>query len=270
MKRTPRRRSAAKPPIRPPAGNLEGRVVMEASTNDLLDKLAGDLMAWAMQRVAKVGRFHLALSGGKTPEPLYLRLMIDPRFRRWPWKSTHLWQADERGVAPDVAQSNFHLIREWIVNNVPIPPEQVHPMQALKPDGDRLYEDLLQQQVGDGRLDAILLGLGEDGHTASLFPRSPALRQSTRWVAFNDGAAVAGPKPRLTLTYPMINAARRIYVLVTGRAKRPILRRLLRRVRGAAQVGRLPILGVKPVHDDAQMSWYLDGEATGEKMKDEG
>ena len=166
------------PPIETP--RLRGKVIARASMHDLLDELSSDLTAHALNCVREFGDFHLALSGGQTPMPFYEQLMYDPRYRAIPWRRTHLWMVDERCVGFEDERSNFGRIKEVIVDHSDIPPEQVHPMIAMAPGAGERYERELREtlgwrQKGHDRLDFVLLGVGPDGHTASIFPGSPAL-----------------------------------------------------------------------------------------------
>jgi 6-phosphogluconolactonase len=273
--------SAPTPPIYelaplPAKPDLPGEVVVRDTSDDLIDAIAADLMVHAHNCVRTFGSFHLALSGGSTPVPLYRRLMYDPNYRNLPWSKTHLWIVDERRVAFHDERSNFKLINELIGDHSGIPPEQVHPIFALAPDADAEYERVLREELmwrerGQDRLDFVLLGMGSDGHTASLFPGSPALEEELRGggeprlVRFNEGPRVT-PPDRVTMTLKLINASRLIAVMVTGEAKRPVLERVVetwRRVKGAGEVSpraqeieALPILGVSPA--SGELRWYLD------------
>ena len=247
-----------------------------AQLDTLLDDLAGLVLRAAFEAVQDRGLFHLALSGGATPEPLYRRLMIDPRFRSLPWEQTGLWLVDERQVPPNDPRSNFGLIRDMIVAHAPVRQRNVHPINVAAADPAGEYEAALRRVLGADaqprdespdpastgipRLDLVLLGMGGDGHTASLFPHSPALEESQRWVVVNHGPHVT-PPPRLTMTYPLLNAARRVAVLVTGAAKHATLRRVEQQLTAAGPDPRLlPITGIAP--RDGEMSWWLDDQAS--------
>jgi len=251
-------------PALPPA--LPGRVVVRHDAHDVHSALAADLMIHANNCVHTFGDFHLALSGGSTPMPLYQRLMVDPAYRAFPWKRTHLWIVDERAVPETDDQSNFRHISEILVGHSDIPPAQVHPMRAHEPGAAERYEKELREilewrEPGHDRLDFVLLGMGGDGHTASLFPHSPALAETDRLIAVNDGPTVT-PPARLTMTYTLINAARFIAVLVTGAKKAEMLKTI---ARGTDSPQDIPILGIKPVGDTeaADFAWYLDEKACG-------
>lgn len=277
------------PPTPPP---LPGSVVVRASVDDLIDAIAADLMVHAMNCVRTFGDFHLALSGGSTPLPLYRRLMYDPNYRSMPWARTHLWIVDERCVPFDDERSNFRSISETIGEHSGIPPEQVHPIFALAPDADTAYETLLRETLawrepGHDRLDFVLLGMGADAHTASLFPHSPALvaevderrrleHQASkgrigiespaapdsppRLVRMNAGPKVT-PPDRVTMTLRLINASRFIAVMATGAGKRATIATLQAQPRPAPAecVLDYPILGVTPI--GGTLRWYLDQAA---------
>jgi len=240
---------------------LTGRRVVLPDVEQVIEQLADDLYHIARRRVSEAGVFHLALSGGSTPMALYQHLVIDPRYRDFPWDKTHLWIVDERCVPFDDEKSNVRMIRELIVDHVSIPKENVHPMPVMEDDGDVQYEQTLRKTLDTAkvrnRLDVVLLGMGGDGHTASLFPRTDALTEKQRWVVFNDGESVAAPRPRMTMTYPLINTARWIIPLVTGEAKHATLQH----VALTEDIQRFPITGIHPIHDDTEMTWYIDHAA---------
>jgi 6-phosphogluconolactonase len=249
---------AVEPGPEPPA--LPGQVVVRNDAEDVHTALGADLLIHAQNCVRTFGDFHLALSGGSTPLPFYRRLMTDPMFRPLPWRRTHLWIVDERRVPFDDERSNFGQLEGILVEHSGIPREQVHPMPATADDADEAYERELKstlawREKGHDRLDCVLLGMGDDGHTASLFPRSAALDEAERYVRINAGPEVTPPE-RVTMTYPLLNASRLIAVLVTGERKRATIERLT--APGASRAD-LPILGVHPV--GGALRWYLDAAA---------
>lgn len=248
----------------PPAPALPGEVVVRREPDEVYDALASDMVAQAVDCVRRFGDFHLALSGGSTPQPLYERLMYDPNYRVLPWKHTHLWIVDERCVPFDDPASNFRMIRETIVEHADIPPEQVHPIPATSPNADLEYEKEIRQTLcwrdkGEDRLDFVLLGVGTDGHTASLFPGTEPLHETQRLVRFNK-APNAVPRDRVTMTFVPINGARFAAVLVIGAAKAAIIQQL---ATGRDSVDELPIKGVHPVN--GALKWFLDAAAAGWK-----
>ncbi len=246
--------------------SLPGEVVVANTADELIDRLAAEMVAQGKLAVRQLGDFQLALSGGSTPQPLYERLMYDPNFRSLPWMRTHLWLVDERCVPFDDERSNYRMIKETIVDHSGIPPEQVHPIAALEPAADRDYETKLREVLewrrpGADRLDFVLLGLGADGHTASLFPFTDVLDERQRLVR-GVTAPDAAPPQRVTMTFPLINAARMVVVLATGPEKAEPLRRA---AGGQESVQELPIKGVRPI--GGELKWFLDGPACGAKQR---
>lgn len=245
----------------PPTPALPGEVVVRDSVDDLLDAISADMMFQAKACVRAFGDFHLALSGGSTPEPLYRRLMYDPRVREFPWRKTHLWQVDERCVDDNDDKRNWKMIGGLLLDHSDIPPAQTHPMPVDDDAGDLAYErdirDTLEwREKGHDRLDYVLLGMGNDLHTASLFPGSVALdAPAGRLTVFNDGPGVVPPK-RMTLTYEMLNASRFLAVMVTGKAKRDAIARILA---GGIDDHDAPVLGIRPL--GGVVRWYLDRDA---------
>ena len=241
---------------------LPGQVIASQTVEQLIDILAAELVAAAVMSVRRFGDFHLALSGGNTPQPLYERLMYDPNCRHLPWAHTHLWLVDERCVPVDDKRSNFRMINETIGTHSGIPTEQVHPIAAMSQTADTEYESQLRQALqhrepGEDRLDFVLLGMGLDGHTASLFPQQEVLHERVHIVRRVE-AEQADPPWRVTMTFPVINAARMVAVLVTGSGKAPMIQRL---ASGHETVDDLPIKGVLPVQ--GELKWFLDAEACG-------
>jgi 6-phosphogluconolactonase len=181
------------------------------------------------ESVQSNGSFSVALSGGNTPRTLYR--LLSSRFRdQIPWKNVHVFWGDERYVPLADPQSNYRMARETLLDAVPCPAGNVHPMPTELPDPDvaaREYEKTLRSYFSKDwpRFDLILLGLGEEGHTASLFAGSPALNETQRWVVAVK--APAEPPLRLTLTLPALTEAANIYFLVTGSNKAQALHHVL-------------------------------------------
>jgi len=193
-----------------------------ATDEDDLARVAADWLAEQVKHsVVAGGRCALALSGGSTPRPAYERLAARPAV---PWESVEVYFADERAVPPTDPASNYRMARAALLDRVGLPPERVHRMEADDPHLEAAaarYAALLPDP-----LDVLLLGMGQDGHTASLFPGSPALRESARKVV--PARAPVPPIERLTITPPVIAAARRVVVIVAGAAKAPVVARVLR------------------------------------------
>lgn len=241
---------------------LPGQRLVHATEEEATRRLLRDLTSHLRRRIELAGVVHLALSGGKGPQGLYRLLAADTAYSAEHWAHTHIWLVDERCVPDPDSSLNFAMIRTLLVQPVAIPANQVHPMPVLLSDGDQRYEDELRKtlaQTGAGRLDAAVMGMGPDGHTASLFPHTPALDESQRWVRFNDGPTVMAPRPRMTLTYPALCASRLLAVHITGSAKRPAL---LAATQSAGDFHAYPIAGLRP-SPDGQLVWYLDRAAAG-------
>jgi 6-phosphogluconolactonase len=194
------------------------------------------------------GRCTVALTGGATPRPVYEQMAASPLAERVAWELVTIYFGDERCVPPDHEESNFRMAHEALLGQVPIPSASVHRMEGERTDRSaaaRDYERLLPTE-----LDVLLLGMGEDGHTASLFPHSPALAERTRRVVAVHRPAP--PPPRLTITPPVIDAADVVIVLVAGVEKAATLARALE---GAYAPRELPIqLALRG-------TWLIDQEA---------
>lgn len=205
--------------------------------------------------------FHVALAGGGTPRRLYELLATNEFERRIPWERLHVFWGDERMVPLDHPKSNYKLARDSLLKHVRLPPKNIHPVQVSLPleQAAAAYEQQLRSVVG-GRwtfpvFDLILLGLGDDGHTASLFPRAPALQEKQRLVTTHR---MTGTEPaRVTLTLPVLNAAKRVLFLVSGESKATALRTV---VEGS---GQLPAHLVAP---KGELLWLADTAAAG-KLK---
>lgn len=183
----------------------------------------------ANQAVSQHGSFSLALAGGNSPRRLYELLSATPYREGMPWESMHVFWGDERCVAVDDPRRNERMARQLLLDRVPLLPVQIHPISALLAAEQAAAQyELELRSFFDGHtpgLDLILLGMGEDGHTASLFPHSPVLREADRWVTavhLNDSQP-----DRVTLTAPFINLAGRVVLFVSGAEKAPALQKVL-------------------------------------------
>src|SRR5713226_3834713 len=184
---------------------------------------------WAWQSIAKDGNFSVALSGGSTPRELF-RALATPEFRaQVDWPRVHLFWGDERAVPPENPESNYGMARRELLVRAPIPASNVHRMEAEDPNIGRAahnHEATLRRFLplddrGFPRFHLIYLGLGSDGHTASLFPGSKLLRETSRWVS-TPTVPKLGSR-RMTLTLPVLEAAYRVMFLVSGEEKAEIL-----------------------------------------------
>ena len=203
----------------------------------LFDELCRVVHEAAREAVKKRGRFSLALSGGKTPRALYENLAA--RYRDLiDWRETIVFWGDERFVPADHEESNYRMAAEALLSRVLIPKENVFPVQTTLPTAERAaeaYDRILRLHgVNEGipRFDLLLLGLGADGHVASLFPGSPALHETGRFAIPATAPEQFAVRERITVTFPVINSARRVVLLVTGEKKRDILERFFKRNTG--------------------------------------
>lgn len=216
---------------------------------------------WFVERVNAVpGTVRVALSGGSTPKELYTLLGNPPYLPRIPWQRLELFWGDERFVPHDDPASNYRMVRESLLARAPIAPERVHPVndRGTPEDAASAYETMLKQVYGADSLDPArplfeiqFLGLGGDGHTASLIPGQPILEERNRWVA----AVEAGrAEPRISLTYPAIESSRTIVFLVAGSDKAAALK-------GARAGDRnLPATRIAP---HGEVIWFVDRAAAG-------
>ncbi len=211
--------------------------------------------------LAARGEFRISLSGGSTPQRLYELLAAPPYRDVFPWTRVLCFWGDERFVPKSDARSNYRMAREALLSRVPIPPANIHPIptEGLTPEEAALsYERTLQSHYGATALDparplfdVTLLGLGQDGHIASLFPGSEELLDRTRWVVAVTGVA---PEPRISLTRPVLESSRHVAFLVAGGEKRAILERVRERDRA------LPAARLEPA---GTVRWFVDAEAAG-------
>jgi 6-phosphogluconolactonase len=239
----------------------EIRVVEDAQ--EVARAAATEFIARAHEAVAARGFFSVALSGGKTPRLLYDTLARETAAgASIPWKGTHLFWGDERHVPPEHPDSNYRMVRESLLDRIGLPAGQVHRIPTgvgSAVDAAARYESELRSffapAPGDvPRFDLVLLGLGGDGHTASLFPGSAAVRESQRWVTAERVASLGSD--RITLTLPVINHAARVIFLVTGDDKAEPLHSVLH---GQEPVDRLPARGVRPLN--GTLLWLVDRSA---------
>lgn len=241
------------------------RLQVYADLEALSEAAAANLAALINQQVAAHARFTLALSGGSTPRRLYQRLA--EQVSAIPWDRVHIFWGDERAVLPDHPDSNYRLAHEALLAKVPVPPANIHRMQAEAPDLESAaaeYEGRLKEYCAPlpghwPQLDLALLGLGNDGHTASLFPGTPEADETVRRVTPTGVAPTEPHVRRLTLTLPTLNHAAQVIFLVSGAAKAPLLREILA---GGAVAKRYPSARVQPL--SGTMLWMLDEAAAGE------
>ena len=232
----------------------------------LAAKAAEMVAECAKEAIQQRGRFTLVLSGGATPEKTY-KLLAEPAWSTaFDWSKTYIFFGDERFVRSGDVRSNYRMARNALLIRVPVPPSQVFPIptqaSAAAEVAAKYAAELARffspdaDQKAPPRFDLILLGLGEDGHTASLFPGAPALRADDVWVTWSRPGALPPPVDRITLTYPVLNAARHVVFLVSGVKKAAALRDVLE---GEATREDRPAGGVRPT--DGTLTWLVDEEA---------
>lgn len=221
--------------------------------------LAYDVAEWMTQMaLAARGPFRVSLSGGSTPKTLYELLASDAFITRFPWSRVYWYWGDERFVPYDHPDSNYRMTREAMLSKAPVPSENIHPIptDGTPEDAAWRYERTLQDAYGAATLDRqhllfdlTLLGLGSDGHTASLLPGEPVLNERKRWVtALSHGR----PEIRITMTYPVIESSRHVAFLVAGEEKAEIFSTIRA---GNTQV---PAARVRPV---GELLWFVDRAA---------
>jgi len=227
--------------------------------------LAHHVATWMTRAaLAVAGPFRVSLSGGSTPKTLYGLLASDEFRGRFPWPRVSWYWGDERFVPYDHPDSNYRMTREAMLAKAPVPPENIHPVPTDGPpeDAARRYERILQQVYGATTLDPqrplfdiTLLGLGGDGHTASLLPGEPVLDERKRWVA---AVSHGRPEVRITMTYPAIESSRQVAFLVAGKDKAAIFSA----IRGGNS--GVPAAKVRPV---GELIWFVDQAAAGEESR---
>lgn len=219
------------------------------------------IVTLAAEAVAARGRFSLGLSGGSTPRVLFALLASDRYAGRIDWPRLHVFWGDERCVPPDHPDSNYGMARALLLDHVPVPPEHIHrlrgeidPVAAATEYDNQLRAFFARQGADAARFDLLLQGMGDDGHTASLFPGTDALAVRDRWVVANYVPKLAAW--RLTLTAPAINAAAHVVFLVAGAGKAEALRAVLQ---GPSQPELYPSQLVAPTAGD--LTWLVDAAA---------
>jgi 6-phosphogluconolactonase len=234
------------------------RLVIAADADTVATRLADFLLEAAR---AKEGHFAVALSGGSTPRRLYGRLAKPPYLEAFPWSRVHWFWGDERFVPHEDSASNYKMVYEAMLAHAPAPPQNVHPVPTEGMDAAAAalaYAQELQNFYGAPRLDSArplfdvnLLGLGGDGHTASLFPGTAALDEREQWAVAVAGAQA---QTRITLTYPVLESSRDVIFMVTGAEKHEMLVRLRR---GDTQI---PAGRVRPI---GNLWLFTDAAAAG-------
>lgn len=238
-------------------------------------------VANARAAIAEHGLFSVALAGGNTPRRVYELLASDPYKNRIEWSRVHLFFGDERGVPPDHADSNYGMVYKALMSAIEVPPSNVHRIAGERnPEvAAAEYEQALRAfygQVDWPRFDLALLGMGEDGHTASLFPGSDAVREESKWAVATrienlqiEKTRMVNPsRERITLTVPVFNHAAHVLFLVTGKGKAERLAEVVSASNDAQIVGNDP-LPTQLIHPlNGLLEWLIDRPAAS-KMKSE-
>lgn len=250
-------------PLSSPVTDRE--IIVCRDVDELSRKAAEQFVGLARQAIAARGRFAVALSGGSTPKALYSLLATAEFSEQLDWRQIHLFFGDERCVAPDHAESNYRMVAESLLTKIAIADENVHRMVGeLAPDAAAAayaaqltgFFDLKENHLP--RFDLIFLGLGEDGHTASLFPDSSALHETKALVAPTYVEKLKAH--RLTLTLPTINNAGQISFLIAGQSKVGIVKSIL-----TGQNTEAPAARIKPSH--GMLTWFVTEDAAGDLGK---
>lgn len=237
---------------------MKPEIVVVPNPDELSHEAARRFTQLAIKSVADRGRFSVALSGGSTPGALYRRLAEEPQWGQIPWGQVHVFWGDERCVPPDHPESNFQLAEETLLSHVSIPLDNVHRMRGELGAEAAAQSYAVELHAFFGapwpRFDLVLLGMGNDGHTASLFPDSVTLHETERPVVAVTAHYQDRPAQRVTLTLPAINAARRVLFLITGAGKAETLRAVLE-----GPEGPYPAQRIHPA--SGQLTWLVDAAA---------
>ncbi len=229
-----------------------------ADADRLAHAAAEHFTTLATAAIATRGQFTVALSGGSTPRATYTLLAMEEFALQLDWSRVHVFWGDERCVPPDDPDSSYWMARETLLDHVPLPARNVHRIRGeMEPEAAaQSYAAELRAFFGTPwpSFDLVLLGMGNDGHTASLFPGSAALHEETRPVVAVTAHYQDRPAHRVTLTPPAINAARQVFFLVAGAAKAETLQAVLE---GPAE--RLPAQFIRPT--SGQITWLVDSAA---------
>jgi 6-phosphogluconolactonase len=232
-------------------------------TSEIVTEAAERIVKAAQVAVDEGNLLSLFLSGGSTPKALYQALASETYRTQIDWRSVELYFGDERCVPPDSELSNYRMARETLIDHVPIPLDNVYRMKGeLEPEvAAKEYGLMLKEKFREDGPDILLLGMGDDGHTASLFPNTTALDEDHHRCVANHvpyDYIPAGTNWRITLTYPFINRSKQVLILVTGASKAERISEVLE---GEYDPDRLPIQAVKPTA--GRVSWLMDHAAAG-------
>ncbi len=226
--------------------------------DELSEAAASEMVAYAVDTVSRNGHFTIALSGGNTPRTLH-RLLATRYRDNVPWENVSVFFGDERYVPYTDKRSNYLMAKETLLNFVPVPPENIHPIPTALPDPEKAaetYEAELRRTFGEGEntFDLLLLGMGKEGHTASLFPGHSALDERQRWALSVE--VPASPSKRISLTYPVLNKSSVVYFLVSGSDKNASLRKV---ISDESDFHTYPAKGIVPA--TGRLKFWVDSAA---------
>lgn len=249
-------------------------LIVQPDIESLAQAAAGHIIAASEAAIAARGRFTIALAGGSTPAALYRLLAAPSNVDRLDWRHTEVFFGDERCVPPQHEWSNYGMAWRTLLSHVPLPPGQCHRMEGELPPTAaassyaRTLACAFDLRAGSWpQFDVILLGMGEDGHTASLFPGMEALAEAGKTVAATEVPAYVRPQvPRVTLTLPVLNAGREVMFLLAGQGKAAMIKRVLEEAtleKGEREL--LPSARVRPV--PGHLTWFLDRAAASQLGK---
>jgi 6-phosphogluconolactonase len=235
------------------------KVLVFESPEELASAAAERFVECANESHSRHDKFCVALAGGNTPRQVYELLATEPFKNRLDWSKVHLFFGDERAVPPDHPDSNYAMVNDTLISRVSIPASNAHriPGEGDANENAIQYQDHLKSFFAGQswpRFDLVLLGMGEDGHTASLFPNSEALNEKSRWVVATRNEQLG--QDRITLTIPVFNHAKRVIFLVVGKKKAQRLQEVLHLQSGSEQ---LPAQAIRPTN--GTLEWLVDAEA---------
>ena len=243
------------------SGNADVRVFPDL--HKATRALAERLVETARDVLAAKDRFALALSGGKTPRFLY-EFLAREYSSEISWERVHLFWSDERCVPQESKDSNFAMAYEALISNVPLPsqnihriPSEINPAEKAAETYERMMQEFFKAEEEEGSFlfDAMILGVGEDGHTASLFPGSSSLAEKSHWALAVNAPPSFSPQKRITLTFPLINRSRSIFFLASGTKKREVVGEILKNPETAARIYPAAL-----IHPLGSVAWYIDRE----------
>jgi 6-phosphogluconolactonase len=237
---------------------MNPQVFIAPSSQAWIDRSVDSILQAASGSIQQRGQFSLVLSGGSTPRPVYQALAQPGKAGEIDWYRTHIFWGDERAVPPGHPDSNYRMAKQALLDHVSLPPENIYRIHGEfhHQDSAKDYQGQIKNYFGnqEQRFDLVLLGLGADGHTASLFPESEALEENHLWAAANY--APSQQAWRITLTYPALLNSHQVIFLVKGSGKAEIVKRIIQDPQNSTQ---FPAAAVAAGHPN--LTWVLDQDA---------